>query len=184
VLTDSGPRDQIELETLPGHGMPGMPLASRPDVLVFPTRPLEKDITIAGDIQVRLHVSSDAPDTDFFVRLIDVYPSSPDYPAGYSFPISDGVIRARYREGFETPVLMKPGQVYRLEVPLEPSANRLRAGHRIRIAICSSNFPSYDINRNTGDPHDRRWRIANNTVWHDSRHPSVILLPLRTRSEE
>jgi putative CocE/NonD family hydrolase len=130
---------------------------------------------------VVLYVSSDAPDTDFFVRLIDVYPSTADYPTPYAFPISDGVLRARYRDSLESPSLLKPGQVYRLEIPLEPSANLFKAGHRIRIDICSSNFPSYDINRNTGDPTDRRWRIANNTVWHDAKHPSCIVLPVVER---
>jgi predicted acyl esterase len=68
-----------------------------------------------------------------------------------------------------------------LAIPLEPSANRFKAKHRIRVDICSSNFPSYDINRNTGDPSGRRWRIANNTVWHDATHPSCIVLPLLPR---
>jgi uncharacterized protein len=174
-----GPYDQIELETLPGHGMPGMPIASRPDVLVFQTEALKTDVEIAGDIKLVLDVSSDAPDTDFFVRLIDVYPTNADYPQGFAFPVSDGVLRARYRNSFARPALMEPGKVYRLEIPLEPSANLFKAGHRIRIQICSSNFPAFDINRNTGDPHDRRWRIAQNTVWHDAVHASCIVLPVR-----
>lgn len=173
-----GPRDQIELETLPGHGSPGMPLASRPDVLVFQTEPLARTIVVAGNIKVVLYISSDAPDTDFFVKLIDVHPPSLDFPAGFALPITDGVIRARYRESFTTPSLLKPGQVYRLEFPLEPSANRFQAGHRLRVDVCSSNFPGYDINRNTGDPNDRRWRIAENTVWHSAKHASAVLLPI------
>jgi putative CocE/NonD family hydrolase len=176
-----GPRDQIELATLPGHGLPGMPIASRPDVLVFQTEPLKSDVQIAGDIKLVLHISSDAPDTDFFVRLIDVYPASTDYPDGFAFPVSDGVIRARYRNGCAAPSLLKPGVVYRLEIPLEPSANLYKAGHRIRVDVTSSNFPAFDINRNTGDPNDRRWRIAQNTVWHDAEHPSSIILPLRKK---
>jgi hypothetical protein len=173
-----GPKDQIELLTLPGHGQPGMPIASRPDVLVFQTEPLAKDVVIAGNIKVILHVSSDAPDTDFFVKLIDVHPSSADYPAGYAMPVTDGVLRARYRESFSKPSLMKPGQVYQLEFPLEPSANRFKAGHRLRVDVCSSNFPAFDINRNTGNPDDRRWRIAENTVWHSAKQPSAIILPI------
>jgi putative CocE/NonD family hydrolase len=172
------PRDQIELETLPGHGQPGMPIASRPDVLVFQTDPLEKDVTIAGNIQAVLHISSDAPDTDFFVKLIDVHPPSAAYTTGFAVPIADGVLRARYRESFAQPRLLNAGEVYRLEIALEPSANRFKERHRIRIAVCSSNFPAYDINRNTGDPNDRRWRIANNTVWHDTKRPSCIVLPI------
>ena len=85
-----GPRDQIELETLPGHGIPGMPIASRPDVLVFQTEPLTEKVRIAGNIKAILWVSSDSPDTDFFVKLSDLYPPSSDYPTGYAFPVSEG----------------------------------------------------------------------------------------------
>jgi uncharacterized protein len=173
-----GPKDQVELLTLPGHGDPGMPIASRPDVLVFQTPPLSKDVVIAGNVKIVLHISSDAPDTDFFVKLIDVHPASADYPAGFAVPITDGVLRARYRDNFSKPSPLKPGQVYRLEFPLEPTANRFKAGHRLRVDVCSSNFPAYDINRNTGDPNDRRWRIAENTVWHSAKQASAIVLPI------
>jgi len=173
-----GPRDQIELETLPGHGLPGMPITSRPDVLVYQTPPLEEDVRIAGDIKVVLSVSSSASDTDFYVKLLDVYASSSDYPTGYSLPVSEGILRVRYREGFEKPILMKPAKIYRIEFPLEPAANIFKVNHRIRIYICSSNFPNFDINRNTGAPNDRRWRIADNTVYHDAEHASYIVLPI------
>jgi putative CocE/NonD family hydrolase len=178
ALGGIGPHDQIELATLPGHGTPGMPIASRGDVLVFQTETLAEEVTIAGDVRLVLHVSSDAPDTDFFVRLIDVCPANADYPAGFAMPLTDGVLRVRYRNSFSSPALMKPGEVYRLEIPLEPTANRFMPGHRIRVVITSSNFPAFDINRNTGDPMDRRWRIANNTVYHDVARPSSIVLPV------
>ena len=174
-----GPRDQVELETLPGHGTPGMPIASRPDVLAFQTAPLAEDLEIVGNIRAVLWVSSDAPDTDFFVKLLDVHPPSQDYPAGYAFPVSEGILRARYRESWESPTLMSPGEVYEIEIALEPSANLFRKGHRIRVDICSSNFPNFDINRNTGDPDGRTWRIARNTVHHGATHPSHIELPIR-----
>jgi len=173
-----GPRDQTDLETLPGHGYPGKPIADRPDVLVFQTEPLKHDVRIAGNISVTLWISSDAPDTDFYMKLVDVYPPNEDYPNGYGFPVSEGILRARYRNGFEKPVLMKPGEIYLIEFPLQPVANRFAAGHRIQIYVCSSNFPNFDINRNTGDPNDRRERIAKNTVYHDAQHPSAIILPL------
>src|SRR4029077_8820802 len=76
-----GPRDQIQLRTLPGHGTPGLPIAARGDVLVFQTDPLKRDVTVAGNCTARLFISSDAPDTDFCAKLIDVYPPSADYPA-------------------------------------------------------------------------------------------------------
>jgi putative CocE/NonD family hydrolase len=174
-----GPYDQIQWETLPGHGLPGMPIAARPDVLVYQTPPLEEDVRIAGNVNMVLWVSSDAPDTDFFVKLIDVYPpSSKDYPAGYAFPVTDGIIRARYREGFEKPLLMQPNKVYRVEFPMQPGANLFKRGHRIRIDICSSNFPNFDINRNTGNPNDRRWRLADNTIYHEAAKASYIVLPV------
>ncbi|HUT92757.1 MAG TPA: CocE/NonD family hydrolase [Thermoguttaceae bacterium] len=173
-----GPRDQIELATLPGHGTPGRPIAERPDVLVFQTAPLSEDVRIAGDVRAVLWVSSDAPDTDFYVKLIDVYPSSDDYPNGYAFPVSEGILRARYRGSWEEPRPMRPGEVYRIEFPLEPSANLFKAGHRIRIDVTSSSFPNFDVNRNTGDPNGRTWRVARNTIHHDAEHPSAIVLPI------
>ena len=175
-----GPRDQIEIETLPGHGIPGMPIASRPDVLVFQTAPLDADVSIAGNIEGILWISSDAPDTDFFLKLLDVYSSSLDYPNGYALPVSEGILRVRYRDSFERPCPMEPGTVYRIEIDLQPSANLFRAGHRIRLDICSSNFPNYDINRNTGDPDDRSWRIAQNTVYHEAGRGSFVQLPIWT----
>lgn len=173
-----GPQDQIDLETLPGHGYPGKPIAERPDVLVFQTPPLEKDLRIAGNIDVGLSVSSDAPDTDFYVKLLDVYPPSGDYPKGYSFPVSEGILRARYRDSFEKPTLMKAGEIYPLRFALEPAANIFRAGHQLRIYISSSNFPNFDINPNTGDPNDRRARVAKNTIHHDAANASYITLPV------
>ncbi|HTU21432.1 MAG TPA: CocE/NonD family hydrolase [Gemmataceae bacterium] len=173
-----GPKDQIELETLPGHGMPGMPIASRPDALVFQTEPLTKNVVIAGNVKVVLYVQSDAPDTDFFVKLIDVHPATDDLPVGFALPLTDGVLRMRYRDSFSKPSPMKRGQVYKVEFPLEPTANVFKTGHRIRIDVCSSNFPAYDINRNTGNPSDPRWRIAENTVFHSESKQSSIILPM------
>ncbi|WP_419164226.1 CocE/NonD family hydrolase C-terminal non-catalytic domain-containing protein [Candidatus Palauibacter sp.] len=88
------------------------------------------------------------------------------------------MLRARYRESFEQPRLMEAGEVYRLEFPLEPSANLFKAGHRIRVDVYSSSFPNFDINRNTGDPNDRTWRVANNTIHHDTTRPSYVSLPV------
>jgi putative CocE/NonD family hydrolase len=173
-----GPRDQIQLATLPGHGTPGLPIAARGDVLVFQTDPVAHDVTLAGNCTARLFISSDAPDTDFCVKVIDVYPSSADYPAGYAFPLSDGVLRARYRESFSAPQPLEPGKVYEIEIPILPLANKFAAGHRIRVDISSSSFPNFDPNRNTGRPHDHTWRIAQNTVHHDAQRASSVELGL------
>ncbi len=119
--------------------------------------------------------------TDFYVKLIDVYPPSDDYPEGYAFPVSEGILRARYRDGFQEAKLMRPDQVYRLEIPLEPSANLFQARHRIRLDISSSSFPNFDVNRNTGDPNDGAWRLAENTVHHDRQYATAIVLPVAER---
>ena len=116
--------------------------------------------------------------SDFYVKLIDVYPPSNDYPDGYAFPVSEGILRARYRDGFQEPKLMQPDKVYRLEIPLEPSANLFKATHRIRIDLSSSSFPNFDINRNTGDPDDRNGRLAENTIHHDRQYATAIVLPV------
>ena len=179
-----GPQDQIQFQTLPGHGTPGRPIVERDDVVMFQTPPLAEDVVIAGNIGVTLWVSSDAPDTDFYVKLVDVHPPNSDYPRGYGFPVSEGILRARYREGFEQPALMQQRQKYRLTFPLEPAANRFMANHRIQIYICSSNFPNFDINRNTGDPTSHHVRIARNTIHHDALHPSSIELPIRGMKKE
>ena len=177
-----GPDNQIQMETLPGHGIPELPTASRPDVLVFQTPPLPGDVTMAGNLRAVLYVSTDAPDTDFLVKLIDVYPPSDEYPAGYAFPVTDGIIRARYRNSFKKPELMEPGQVYEIRLPVQPAANLFKAGHRIRVDTSSSSFPNFDINRNTGDPSSRQWRIANNTIHHGGEHASFIELPIQVGS--
>jgi putative CocE/NonD family hydrolase len=174
-----GPYDQIQIETLPGHGAPGMPTASRRDLLAFQTPPLPDAVEVAGTLKAALFVSSDAPDTDFYVKLVDVYPPTSDHPAGYAFPVTDGILRARYREDFSVPSLMEEGEVYELTIPLQPVANLFAAGHRIRVDISSSSFPSYDINPNTGDPSGRTWRPANNTIHHDGVHASHIEVTVR-----
>jgi len=175
-----GPHDQIERPTLPGFGTPGMPIASRPDVLVFQTPPLQQDLTIVGNVEAELYISSDAPDTDFFIKLIDFHPPSADYPTGYALPVAEGIVRARYRESYEKPTLLKPGKIYKVKISIEPTANLFKVRHRIRVDITSSNFPNFDINRNTGDPHSGTWRIANNTVYHEAIHASRIMLPVWT----
>ncbi len=173
------PTDQGQLPMLPGDGSPQMPVTVRKDVLWYQTPPLDEDLTVAGDVTAVLWVSSTAPDTDFVVKLLDIHPPSADYPTGYALFLAKGLLRARYREGFAVPQPMAPGEVYRLEIPLEPVANRFCAGHRIGLHISSSNFPDSDINRNTGaDQSDRRWLIADNTLHHSREHPSHLVLSL------
>lgn len=173
-----GPWNQVEQTKLLGQGKPGRPLAERPDVVVFQTPLLEESVRLLGPVKVMLWISSNSPDTDFAAKLVDVYPPSDDYPNGYALGICEGLLPARYRNGLEKPELLEPGKPYRLEIVLFPAANLFCKGHRIRLDIASSNFPRYEINRNTGDPSDASVRVAKNTVYHDREHASAMILPV------
>lgn len=157
-----------------------IPLSHRNDVLVFQTEPLEEDMEVTGDIQVRLWVSSSAVDTDFTAKLVDVYPSSVDFPGGFDLLINDGILRTRFRENLWEEHMMEPGEVYELLITLYPTSNVFKRGHRIRVDISSSNFPRFLPNPNTGEPigTERRSEVATNTVFHDRSRPSHIILPL------
>jgi putative CocE/NonD family hydrolase len=177
---EGGAFDQREDSRFFGIRTPGLPLAARPDVLVFQTPPLDRDMAVIGPIIVRLWISSSAPDTDFTAKLIDVHPPTEDDPRGFAMNLTDGILRCRYRNSWERPELMLPGAVY--EIAIEPFAtcNLFKAGHRIRLDISSSNFPHFDVNPNTGEPEGRGTlkRIATNTVHADRARPSHIVLPI------
>jgi len=157
-----------------------LPLSARNDVVVFMTPPLEQDVEIVGPIRVKLWASSSAVDTDFTAKLIDVYPSSADFPAGFDLIMGDGIIRARYRDSDQEETLMTPGETYEFNIKLDPCSNRFKKGHRIRVDLSSSNFPRFDVNPNTGEPpaDSRRKVTATNTIYHDRLHPSHIILPV------
>ncbi|MYB32338.1 MAG: CocE/NonD family hydrolase [Acidobacteria bacterium] len=164
-----------------GSEVDGRRTADRSDVLVFETEPLPEDIEVIGPVSARLWVSSSAPDTDFTAKLVDVYPPSEDFPEGFDLNITDGILRARYRDSRESESQMTPGDIYELEITLFPTANRFGAGHRIRLEISSSNFPRFDPNPNTGEPLGRHTRTvpAENVIHHSEEHPSALLLPLQ-----
>lgn len=174
-----GPQDQRER---PGaFGCSGrLPLSARADVLVFQTPPLAQDIEVTGPLVAHVWVSSSAVDTDFTVKLIDVHPPNEDYVDGYAMNLSDGIIRARYRAGFERAVLMTPGEVYRLRIEMYPTSNLFKQGHRIRVDISSSNYPTYDVNPNTGDSPMAGGKciVAENCVRCEASNPSHIVLPI------
>lgn len=155
-----------------------LPLAARPDVVSFQTPPLEDALSIIGGLSLELLFSSSAPDTDVTVKLVDVYPPSADYPNGFAMNVTDGMLRCRYRDGFEAPALMEPGEAYALTVTLPDTANCFAAGHRIRVDVSSSNFPRCDVNPNTGNAvvADRTSQIARNTVHIGSSHLRVNVL--------
>lgn len=166
--------------TMSGDKSPRLPLAARPDVLVFRTPPLEQDTEVTGVVTCRLFVSSSAVDTDFTVKLIDEYPPNEDYPNGYALNLGDSILRMRYRDGFDQQRFMTPGDVYEIELRLQATSNLFAAGHRIRLDVSSSNFPHYDVNPNTGEPLglSRCTEIARQTVFNDAVRASHIVLPI------
>jgi len=145
----------------------------RQDVLVYTTEPLKEGVEVSGPIEVTLYVSSDAKDTDFTVKLIDVYPD------GRAYNLDETIQRMRYRDGYTRPeVWMQPGKVYKVTLGPMNTSNFFEAGHRIRIEISSSNFPRFDRNLNTGG---RNWDeskgvVARNAVHHSRQYPSEVKL--------
>ena len=169
----SGPQDHPE--TIRVGALDQRPNWHRSDVLVFSTPPLEKDIEVTGPINARIFAASSAPDTDFIVRLIDVYPN------GTAYNLTEGIIRARFRESvWGQPKLLTPGEIYSYDIELQPTSNVFLKDHRICVHVTSSSFPLWDRNPNTGHPQgmDVEMREAHQTIFHDSARPSHIVLPI------
>jgi uncharacterized protein len=148
------------------------PLAARSDVLVFATEALPDDLEVTGPVRARLWVSSDAPDTDFTAKLIDVAPD------GYAAILADGQFRVRYRDGFSRERPLKAGEIAAVDIDLGATSNLFAKGHRIRVDISSSNWPQVDINPNTGAPvnANQSSRKARNTVYLDGKRASYVEL--------
>jgi uncharacterized protein len=146
----------------------------RRDVLVYTTRPMRRPLRIAGPVRVLLHVATSATDTDFTAKLVDVWPD------GRAINLTDGILRLRYRESIEKPVLAKPGEIYRIVIEAGPTSAVFHKGHSVRLEISSSNFPRFARNPNTGRSiaDETEVRTALQTVYHDRRHPSHLLLPV------
>lgn len=128
----------------------------------------------------RLWISSDQPDTDITIKLIDVYPSSADYPQGFAMNLTDGILRLRYRNSWEKPEMLQAGVPVAVTVETFPTANLFKRGHRIRLDISSSNFPHFDVNPNTGAPEGKGLsrRVARNSIYVDRDRPSHVVLPI------
>lgn len=160
-----------------------LPLNARSDVLSFTSEPLPRDMEITGPVMVRLFVSSSAPDTDFTAKLLEVIPPCTDYPEGLAINLTDSILRTRYRNSWTEPELMQEGRIYALEFALYPTSNLFKVGHQVRVDISSSNFPRFDVNPNTGGAlgTERRFKPADQVVYHEREHPSHIVLPLIQR---
>jgi len=152
----------------------------RNDVLVYTSDPLKKDMEVTGPIRAQIFASSSAEDTDFVVKVSDVHPIG--YSQNITPPLS-GVIRARYRNSESEPSLLTPGHIYEFAVDLMFTSHVFKKGHRIRVSITSSYFPLIDRNPNTGHPFgtDSEMISAKQTIFHDDKHPSRIILPVIPR---
>jgi putative CocE/NonD family hydrolase len=148
----------------------------RNDVLVYSSEPLEQPVWVAGTVTARLFAATSARDTDWVVKLCDVAPD------GRSLNIQEGVIRARFRNGFGQATLLEPDSVVEYTITVGACCHRFAAGHRIRIQVTSSNFPAIDRNPNTGGPLGMEgpfeWEPASQTVFHDGARPSCVFLPV------
>ncbi|GAA0379633.1 CocE/NonD family hydrolase [Bacillus horti] len=149
----------------------------RDDVLVYTTDVLEEDVEVTGPIKMELFASSTAKDTDFMVKLLDVWPS------GYVQRLTDGMVRARFREGMAKPKLIEPNKIYSYEVDCWNTCHVFKKGHQIRIEIASSAFPKYDRNLNTGEDLAQSSTMvkAKQTIYHDSTYTSAVVLPIIPR---
>ena len=150
---------------------------ARPDVLVYTSEVVTSALEVTGPVTVTLYAATSARDTDFTAKLVDVRPD------GYAHNLADGIVRARYRESRERPTLLTPAEVYRFTIDLWATSHVFLPGHRVRVEISSSNFPRFDRNLNTGAEQatGRQWQTALQTVFHDSRYPSHIVLPVIPR---
>jgi len=149
-------------------------IEARQDILIFSTNPFKEGVEVSGSIKITLYVSSDVKDTDFTVKLLDVYPD------GRAYNLDETIQRARYREGFDKQVFMENGKVYKLPVSSMSTSNYFAPGHRIRIEVSSSNFPRFARNLNTGGNNydETEGVVAHNKVHHSAVYPSHIRLSI------
>jgi uncharacterized protein len=146
-------------------------MEARDDILVFTSAPFKDGLTLSGPIEPTLYVSSDAKDTDFTVKVIDVYPD------GRAYNLDESIQRMRYRDGYDRPLAwMEPGRVYKVTLQPLTTSNYFAAGHRLRIEVSSSNFPRFDRNLNTGGNNydEAKGIVAHNSVHHSKLYPSQI----------
>ena len=161
-----------------GGAMDQRKMEARPDILVYTSEPLKEGIEASGPIDVTLFVSSDAKDTDFTVKVLDVYPD------GTAYNLDETIQRLRYRNGYDKPLAwMEPGHVYKVALQPMTTSNYFAAGHRIRVEVSSSNFPRFDRNLNTGGNNydETKGVVAHNAVHHSRQYASAVTLTVVKR---
>lgn len=149
-------------------------IEKRDDVLVYSTPPLERDIEVTGIIEATLYAASSAPDTDFIINLIDVYPD------GHTQYLTHGIMRVTYRDGFDARKLIEPGKIYEYNFKLKPIGVKFQKGHRIRIEVTSSDMDRYARNQNVSDAPGTSTNVdvAEQTIYHGKDFPSKLILPI------
>ena len=152
-------------------------IPQRADYVRFETGPLKNDVIVAGPMSFEMYASTDGPDTDFMVKLVDVYPD------GYEAIVMDIPLRARFRSGrnAEDVKMMTPGEVTFMVIDLWSTALTFEKGHKIAVHLSSSNYPRFEVNPNNGAaPGDTSVppRVATNTIYHDALNPSALVLPV------
>ena len=179
VPTIGGPVCCTGTAEAPAGGFDQSAVEDRDDVLVYTSEPLTEGLEVTGPLELVLYVSSDARDTDFVGKLVDVHPD------GTPINIQEGILRARYREGYGRKVWMEESGVYEVRIDLQATANHFLPGHRIRVEVTSSSFPRWDRNLNTGGNNydETEWVVARNSVRHGPGHASHVLLPIVPRQE-
>jgi putative CocE/NonD family hydrolase len=156
-----GPRDQ-------------RPVEARDDVLIYSTPAFDHDTEVTGPVSLELYAKSSAVDTDFTAKLVDVGPD------GFARDLTEGIVRARYRDTPEKTSLLQPDHIYEFTIDLWATSNVFLKGHTLRLEVSSSNFPRFDRNLNTGEGQSsaEKYATAINTVYHDAEHPSGLILPV------
>ena len=146
----------------------------RNDILIYSSELLKKTLELAGPVKVSFYLSSDRKDTDLTIKLVDVYPD------GRAYNLDESIERVRWREGWDKPVFMEPGKVYKVDIGPLQTSNAFLPGHRVRVEVSSSNFPRFDRNLNTGGNNydEKDPLVAHNVIHHGPRYPSVVILPV------
>ncbi len=159
---------------LPGGPKDQRAVEARDDVLIYSTGPLARDMEVTGPVSLTIYAKSSAVDTDFTAKLVDVWPN------GFAQNLTEGILRARYRNSQEKPELINPGEIYPLTIDLWSTSNVFKQGHKLLLEVSSSNFPRFDRNLNSGETNQSSAAMvtATNAIYHDAQHPSALLLPV------